>query len=73
MPEVARFIKCPVCGGEDTLNVNVKADGAVDLCVRCKTDLHSDGVWHGAGCPTCGACFCYCEAKAGYLKSGSVK
>lgn len=58
-----RYIECPVCGGTDTLNVNVLA-GVVDLCVRCKTDLHSDVVFHeGSLCPTCGERFCYCKRK----------
>jgi hypothetical protein len=68
MPEAPRFMKCPVCEGTDTLNVNVRAAEPVDLCVRCGTDIHSAAVWYGAGCPTCGACFCYCEAKAGWKK-----
>lgn len=66
-----RFMKCPVCDGEDTLNVNSSApDYATDLCSRCNTDIHSDESFnHEAPCPFgCGKKVCYCDAREEWKK-----
>lgn len=68
---VPRFVKCPVCDGEDTLNVNAYAeDYATDLCGRCNTDIHSDeSSSFDEPCPFgCGEKTCYCEAREEWKK-----
>lgn len=70
-PAAPRFMRCPVCDGEDSLNVNASAEGyAVDLCERCNTDIHSDESFNFEGpCPFgCGKKTCYCGAREEWKK-----
>lgn len=72
-----RFMKCPVCDSEDTLNVNTSApEYATDFCTRCNTDIHSDQSYHfeGESCAFgCEKRFCYCDAREEWKKKAACE